>query len=474
MKPISPVITKYLQSVKEEVAKLTDPKTGKPVEIPNFTEILDAAGKLDTTKHPVEFMSIIRALLGRAKSVGFDTVEPDYKVSFPADHHMHPGMGDEWYWIACHADVTDQNGNKGRLSVMTVMEKFRCIGVEAQKEAGWSDMDAAIVTNISTVTVDMGPDDRKYYRRADNFQWTLKDGSAGYSAPGENFSFQCGDDSFTGSENVLPLNVRINDGDNLKTDITFTNREPFKVEDSFFLQGIPNLHIGGTGGTGITPIPTPGIYYSWPQLFVSGTVTVGGNTYTINSGSGWIDHQLMMTSLENPKGAASPVPFIDDFSPFNGWTWQYFNLNNGEAFTGSSFVLGKMENRLSFPYGYIISPHNGKWKAHYITGESSNLYPLSYPSIVNSPESSKVVIPIFRTFENLKSLFGHHLSGAAAPWNDIGTFNGPDKAVASEIPADFADMSGNFADGVGYLESVGFQNVNDYREYALAFLKSGE
>lgn len=472
MKNASEVVTKYLQYVNEEVSKLVNPSTGQPVGIPNYQELLEAAGKLDTTKYPENFISIILTLLGRAKSVGFDSPDTSYKVSFPNDHHLHLNMGDEWYWIACHANATDQNGDKCRLSSMIVMEKMRCVSKDFQNEAGWSDEEASIVSNLATVTIDRGPGNRSFHRRSENNQWSLKGGNFKCSSPGEKFSFECGDDKLSGTENVLPLNVKVDDGDNMKIDIKLTNRDTLNLETSFFLQGIPELSIGGSGGTGITPVPTPGIYYSWPQLLVSGTISAGGNTYTIDSGSGWIDHQLMMTSLKNPKDEASPVPFVDDYSPFNGWTWQFFNLENGDAFTGSSFILGEMQTELTFPYGYYMTPKNGKWKAHYITGKSSLLYPKSFPSIVCSKNSKGVTIPIVRTFTKLKSIFGEPLSGVATPWDDEGTFNGANLSVASEVPADFYDMSGHYSNGVGYLESVGFQNVNDYREFILEFLKN--
>lgn len=472
MKPVSQTLLKYLEIVREELAELKNPSDGSPVEIPDYDIISEAAKKIDNTKSPVDIMFIIQSMLGRAKCVGFDSIDDSYKVKFPDDHHLHLNMGAEWYWTAFHADVIDENGNTGRLSALVVMEKNRCVGIDSQREAGWTDEEISLVTNLATVTIDMGPENRKYFRRSRNCQWGLKGGNLSFSKPGEKFYFTCGDDSMTGTENVLPLNVVVNDGSNMKINVQFTNQESFNVEDSFFLQGIPNLHIGGSGGTGTTPNPTPGIYYSWPQLRISGSVEVGGNKYTIQSGSGWIDHQLMMSSLQNPKGEISPVPFVDDFRPFNGWTWQFFNLENGDAFTGSSFITGEMESKLSFPYGYFISPHDGKWKAHYLTGESCNLYPVAFPSIVDSQNSRKVYIPLFRTFNKLKTLFGHALTGAAAPWHNEGTFNGGDWAVASEFPADFIDQSGEFANGVGYMESVGFQNVNDYREFAIEFLKN--
>ena len=64
---VAPAVQEYLKTVQTAVNEITNPKTGKPVQIPDFSTIYKAAGELDTTQTPESFMSIIQALLGRAR-----------------------------------------------------------------------------------------------------------------------------------------------------------------------------------------------------------------------------------------------------------------------------------------------------------------------------------------------------------------------------------------------------------------------
>lgn len=476
---VSSAVQEYLSSVQKTVNRITDPNTGAPVQIPDFPALYEAAGKLDSTPHPEDAMCVIQTLLGRASSVGSDAPDASYKVSFPQDHHLHANMGLEWYWVGCHMNVTDQNGNTGRLSVLLAMEKIRSVGLEAQQAAGWTDREVTLASNSVTLTVDMGPGNRNIYRRNRNLQWPLKNGVVNFSTPGQDFHFQCGADSLSGSADVLPLSILVSDGDNMNIDITLSNQATINLDTSFFLQGIPI--IGGSGGTGTTPIPTPGIYYSWPQLQVSGSVSVRGNTYTVASGSGWIDHQLMMNSLQNPPTQEDPqgihpVPFVEDPAPYNGWTWQFHNLDNGQAFTGAAFIQGEMNYSPSMSYGYFLTPVDSAWEAIFINGNNELLCPKSFPAIIGQAPrgNTEVDIPLIRAYGNVENIiFGDPLCGVATPWYSDGTFNNPNWSLCAEFPADYTDMSGKYANGLGYMETVGFESVAAYRAFALDFLKKG-
>jgi hypothetical protein len=390
-------------------------------------------------------------------------------------------MGTEWYWLGCHMNVTDQNGRTGRLSLLQSMQKIRIVGLAAQRAAGWTDRDVTLATDIVTVTVDMGPNDRSYHRRSRILQCPLTGGVVDFSTPGEEFFFQCGPDRLSGTADVLPLSLKVADGDNMNVDISFTHNESTDLATSFFLQGLPNL-AGGVagGGTGITPIPQPGIYYSWPQLVVSGVITIKGDTYTITSGSGWIDHQLLMTSLQNPHTKSDPkgirpVPFIEDPKPYKGWTWQFYNLDNGQAFTCAAFVNGEMNLHPKMEYGYFLAPKDRGWAAVFINGENDFLCINSFPSIAGGPPRtrSNVDIPTVRTYRNVQNiLLGDPLSGVATPWYSDGTFNNPNWGICAEFPADYTDLSGKHSNGVGYLETVGFESVAAYRTFALGYLRN--
>ena len=474
--PVSPAVQDYLATVEYAVSQIIDPATGRSVQIPDFSALCEAAAGLDSTPHATDFMFVIQALLGRAGCVDFQAPGSDDALSFPRDHHLHPSMGEEWYYVGCHMNVRDQNGKAGRLSVLLSMQRTRAIGLKAQRVAEWADTQATLATNVVNVVVDMGPGNRNIYRRNRNLQWPMKGGVVNFSVPGDDaFHFQCGSDTLSGPLDVLPLCVRVEDGDNMQLDLVLTNSMAFAVASSFFLQGVPIS--SGNGGTGFTPIPKPGIYYSWPQLVVSGSVKVGGNSYSVASGSGWIDHQVMMTSLQNPNNAIHPVPFVEDPAPYNAWIWQCYNLDNGQAFTGAGFIEGPMNDSPAINYGYYLVPKNGAWNAIYITtGASDLLCPNRFPAIVgrSGPGVPVVDIPIVWTYRKVENAqLGNPLAGVATPWYSDGTFNNANWTICAEFPADYTDMSGNYANGLGYMESVGFESVVAYRERALNYLKTG-
>ena len=295
-----------------------------------------------------------------------------------------------------------------------------------------------------------------------------------FSTTGRDFFFQCGPDRLSGSSQVLPLSLRVAD-ENMNVDITLRNNASTDVDKAFFLQGVPKTTRIDAGGTGLTPIPQPGIYYSWPQLLVSGTVTLKGEAYRITAGSGWIDHQLLMTSLENPGGAAMPIPFVQDPRPFNGWTWQFYNLDNGQAFTGAAFVTGEMDHHPAMHYGYFLAPKDRGWAAVFINGNNDLLWNTAFPVFAGEPPQpgTNVDIPIVRTYRDIENAFlGHPLCGVATPWYPDGTFNNPNGGLCGEFPADYTDLTGNYANGVGYLETVGFEPVATFRAIALAYLRN--
>ncbi|TCI91316.1 lipocalin-like domain-containing protein [Tenacibaculum sp. M341] len=485
---VAAAIQKYLESVKTTIGKIND-SDGNPIQIPNYADLYTAAGKLDTVDNPTEIMYTINSLLGRANNVGsesvqFDNGQPTSQLSFPQDHALHPKMGSEWYWIGCHLDVTDENGNKGKLSIMDTMQKIRSVGTDIQAENNWTDEQVALTCNIATVTVKMDANDEtSYYRRTKNQQWGLKGGTTSFSKPGDAFSFISGADSLTGSIDVLPLRLVVNDGDNMQIDITLTKSYFVDTESSFFLQGMPTKN----GGTGFTPLPTPGMYYSWPQVQVTGIISVGGKTYKVDAGTGWIDHQLMTASLLNSKGQPDTKLFQHTPTnfPINGWIWQYFNLENDTSFTGAGFILGDYptNNTVKMDYGYFLQPNyeNKSWNATFILGNIDVDDYQEFPSDCNNPHSTPVKIPIKRDYklysvdgslaEELALLF-HPIEGQAIPWFNNGTFNNPDGSFCAEFPANFVSGNPNsHPNGVGYLESVGLEEVNQYRAYALSVLQ---
>jgi hypothetical protein len=464
-------IKNYLSGVKQAVAKLGSPLLNTPVEIPDFEILYGAANQLDGTSYPADMMLMIHAGLSRASDYGNNIPR---ELNLPDDHHLQTTMGTEWYWIGCTLQVKDENNNLGQLGVLVSMQKIRTMSIEAQQQAGWSDYETMILSTTSTVTVNMN-DQKQIFRRSPNKQWGYFSKEIAYSVPGEDFWIGCGPDFIRGSMDVMPLQVSINDLNNFTVDLVLSPPANISAQNAYFLQGVPdpNWH-----GTGVTAVPTPGIYYSFPQLQVQGTVNVGGINYTVipDGSFAWVDHQMMMASLENggEPPAKEPVPFLQDAGPINGWTWQYFNLNNGDAFTGSSFIQGNMDDAPVFPYGYYVQQQNNAWVGTFMMGfnEFSNFAPFKAPVCNHEVLHSILNIPLTRTYEIFAMNGSKFVLGSASAWIPDGTFNNPNWATASENPSDYISTDKTIT-GKGFLETVSLEPTANYHDRLVNFLKNG-
>jgi|GEM_PF-563985 len=476
-------LTAYLHQVRRRVGEIwTAPSQTPPalVQIPDFDQLVAAAGQVDSASPDTAayIASVVMGLLGRAAAVDCESPPPTTPV-FPADHRLHLSMGAEWYWIGAHVDVVNDADptDTGRIAVLYSIQRQRAVGMTVQALAGWDDTDAQIASAVGTVTVDTTKQ-TSYVRRLPNIQWTVAGGSAAFSVENEPLLFQCGPDFISGSVDVLPLQMLVDDGQTT-LDLTLSNSR-MAPGDAFFLQG-------GTPVPGVTPLPTPGIYYSWPQLDVAGTIRVGGENYTVTGGSGWLDHQLMAASLENSDNAATPVPFIDDPKPFNGWSWQYYNLKNGDAFTLASFQHGELNPVPPVIYGYYLTPDptGKKWIPSYLVGvmalEDFQAYDVNAGGGPPSQGTGTVSIPtswsyLLGTAGDAPVKVG--LIAQTRKWSDDGTFNNANGGIASELPVDLVDLSvgapggGGFGSGVGFGESISFEPVAQYHARALAYLAS--
>ena len=61
---------------------------------------------------------------------------PNYQLQFPRDHHFHPRMGVEWYYVGLILQVTDPAGVAGRGAVLLDLNKERIVGGASQQEFG--------------------------------------------------------------------------------------------------------------------------------------------------------------------------------------------------------------------------------------------------------------------------------------------------------------------------------------------------
>ncbi|MFA6117253.1 MAG: lipocalin-like domain-containing protein [Sphingomonas sp.] len=302
--------------------------------------------------------AVITALLGNGASYGANP--PPTSMSFPADHALHLDMGDEWYWLSANLTVDGSDG-QDQIAVLVVIARNRTVTNAVQAQAGWTDTQAQVVDSTATVTLSTRQVS-KIVRRNPNVQWAALGGDVVFGT--NPFTYRCGPDSLIGpsdgSQDVLPLAVYVDDGDNLNIQLTMTS--DLSGEAAFFLQG----------ENGITPAPKAGLYYSWPQLAVSGTIVVEGTSYAV-SGTGWIDHQLMMYQPASPPPPFPPLPPPPSpgwapMQQLNGWSWCQFNLANGDVFTGAGFQVGAVRTEVPFSYGFYLKRTPAGWEKIFIQG----------------------------------------------------------------------------------------------------------
>jgi predicted secreted hydrolase len=468
----------YLQQVRRRVGEIwtapSAPKSPALDQIPNFDQLVAAAAGIDPS-HPERsayIVSVATSLLGRASSVDSENPPPTSPV-FPADHRMHLSMGAEWYWVGAHLQVTNAADptDTGRIAVLYSIQRRRAVGLTVQALAGWDDTAAQIASAVGTVTVETKTE-KSYHRRLPNIQWTAVGGSAQFSAVNEPLLFRCGPDSVTGSVDVLPLKMVMDDG-KLSVKLTMSNSR-MAAKDAFFLQG-------GVPVPGVTPLPTPGIYYSWPQLEVAGTIGVAGKVYNITGGSAWLDHQLMATSLVNANNAPTPLPFVDDPTPLNGWSWQEFNLKDGNAFTLASFQQGTLNLTPSVYYGFYLTPDlkNAKWIASPLIGTMTlkDFKTFSTNAGGGPPSQGPGTVSLPTAWTYLLASPGPTplvLAAGTTKWDGDGTFNNANGGLASELPVDLVEFSIGVPSttGVGFGETISFEPVPQNHARALAYLAS--
>jgi predicted secreted hydrolase len=429
----------------------------RPKEPGVFKLMRDTAAKISPTggSHAAGLAATIYQMSGIAS--GYGDVHPPTSISFPADHHLHLDCGNEWYWISCNLTAQGPDGPV-KIGLLIDMLRIRVVSKAVQKQAEWSDEDCQVVWNAVTAVVA----DHKggvITRRTPNVQWPRVGGKVGF--PDTDFVYRCGPDLMIGPPEVLPLHVTVDDGSNLAIDIELSTDMPAK--SAFFLQG----------KDGITPDPTAGIYYSWPQLKVAGAVTVEGQSYGV-TGVGWIDHQLLARA--NPPPPPPPVaqPQLD------GWNWCQFNFDNGEAFTAAAFQTGAIGTNKLIPYGFYLRRNGDVWDPEWVVGG------LAIDNLI--PTLRGVLQPTSWTYAALTVQSPATPSPTEvlitpAPWVADGSFETPDLAVPSEVPVTVAAIRRTTAPdgapvvvalgGAGYCEAVGFEPRDVYMRRAVAFLEGG-
>lgn len=404
--------------------------------------------------------SAILGILGVSQFVDIDT-PPGMGVplSFPDDHRIHLENSDEWYWASANLIASD---GVTRIGVLTTTQNSRLIPQKIQALAGWSDAECHVVASATTVMIHDGTHSR-IIRGQPNIRWLIGGDDVVFPSV-ETRVYRCGEDVWTwGSEQVLPLRIQSRGGD-AAIDLTLTT--DMALDKAWFLQAI--------GGR--TAPPRAGLYYSWPQLAVTGTVKVGEQVFDV-SGKGWIDHQLMMATPPDAKDPPPPVPRHSAASldrGFNGWQWCQFNLDNGDAYTGATFQDGTFRTNILSVFSGYITKENGAWVPNPIPAE------WRFDALISTLHD--VIQPTEWTYE-LKGPLPGDVSGGdvastivASPLHADGGFIGAGLQVNSEVAATVmmtcTPKSGPIltVSGAGYCETIDAETRAHYVLRMLDFL----
>jgi len=417
-------------------------------------QVIDgAAGRLNSADPVVTILT----LLDSGASAWW--TPPPASLVFPRDHGLHLGCAPEWYWLFCNLEVAGSKGAR-KIGVVACLERYRAVAPAVQAQAGWSDEAAQLVTSHAAVIL-AGPQGRRIVTRRPNVVWPPLGGETVMTA--DPFVFACGPDSLTGPVDILPLRLSVDDrvdgGEDLILDLTLSTDMP--ARHAFFRQG----------DDGVTPPPRAGIYYSWPQLRVAGTVTAAGETHAV-SGTGWIDHQMMGPTIPDFGPVTAPPPVWTPAPGIAGWSLCDLNFDNGEALVAVGFQAGPMLPQLPAPYGFHLRREGEKWKKTPVSGviamdrflplAANVMLPVAWNCAVASAPAAGVAIEV-----------------DAAPWYVDGSFLAYNQSIMAETPVDVvlspAASSGSAGPpvsflGRGYCESVGYEPPAAYMARALAYL----
>ena len=423
-----------------------------------YGQLLEAAQGL--TSGSATQAALILGVLGTSQFARIATPPPvGVPLSFPADHRVHLENSEEWYWISANLTASD---GVTKLGVLTTTQNNRLVPQDIQALAGWSDAESHIAHSETIVAVNDGT--RSFaVRRKPNVKWRIGGDDVVFPSADQPL-YRCGDDVMTwGGDQVLPLRVQSGDGD-MSVDLTLSTDMP--LESAWFLQAI----------NGRTPPPRAGLYYSWPQLKVTGTVTIGEKVYEV-SGTGWIDHQLMMATPPDALHPPPPIlpPTLNALdNGYRGWQWCQFNFENGDAYTGATFQDGAFRTNLPSTFSGYITKVDGVWVPQQVNAE------WRLDALINT--LSDVLQPTEWTYQ----LTGTHVDGAgvtatsgaivATPLHPDGGFYGGGLQVNSEVAATVIltrnPVSGpaTTLSGAGYCETVSAEPRAHYVKRALAVL----
>lgn len=370
------------------------------------------------------------------------------QLSFPADHALHPDATIEWYYFTLSLPVAGGG-------VVSVICNFFRKALAPASLAPWATglLGRSICSTSIGVTLELpGAPAAQYSWPVQT--WFGNDPAVKFTA--SPLSWSLGKQSISGGANVFPLHIHLEDpGD------ASQGRPPVVIDvdsaatNPFFLQGI-NGFVGALGTIGWE-------YYSWPQQATTGTVTVGGTPYAVSNGLTWMDHQW---------GGGNPAT-SGPATPWNGWSWFEFQFQGNKSLTFSN-THGALPGGIDTPaqgFGtYVDSSANPVVSELFLSNLQIGSYTKSLATGVSIPSSwsaqliaatpvpiSLQVTPVANVKPQALWMGGlTEYAEAAATVTATGTIGG--QAVSLT--------------GVGYCESVGFEDPAAANARRISFLQS--
>ena len=382
-------------------------------------------------------------LLNAWSGTGLTVPAANPTFSFPADHGEHWDMPIEWRYLTLSLNLA----GGGRVSA--ICNIFRKAIATAATAPSLAPLERQIYSTSIAVTVELPGKDPVHYNLPVQTFSSLEDAIEVGNDP---FKMVMGQQvSLTGTSDVFPIAFKITDaGDATRPALTIDVAA--KATNPLFLQGDKGYI--GAPGAGVS-----WYYYSWPQQATTGSVTIAGTTYTVESGLTWMDHQWGGTTA--PATAAPPT--------WTGWCWFEFQFDGNRSLTLAAPHQAVADGTLPF-----FNPGFGV----YVDNGVSTLIPAVLEVWAYTPSAATgVAYPSAWTIEAgrlegpvLLAVMPKTVLADQAMW--MGGLTEYSEAAATVTAIGVANGKPVRMTGVGYCEGVGFENPAQRNQRDLAWLKA--
>jgi predicted secreted hydrolase len=388
---------------------------------------------------------VANSLLNGYSAIG-NVPKPNKPLVFPADHGEHFDTTYEWRYITLSLPL------KGGGKVSVVMAFFRTALLPPTSMPSLSPIERQVYSTSVGVTVELPG------RAGVHYAWPITAFSGcdiTYTA--SPFKMVLGKNFINGSKNVFPLHLHLEDAGDWSV-----GRPPSIIDvecaatNPLFLQGDD-----GYLGANVEDPDLAWYYYSWPQQTTTGSVRFDNTTYQVGPGAiAWMDHQWGGIKRQTSG------PAYDG----GGWSWFELQFPNKQSLT------------LAAPHGPIVGGKLPLFNAGfgtYVDGKKS--FPITAIMQVIGYTQSPYTTAIYPSDWRVQVLPGKTLAPIAlvieptvtikpqALWmNGITEYAEANCTVVAQGSLNGKGVSMN---GVGYCESVGFENPKFRFDRQMAFLK---